>query len=464
MTNREQEVHDAILRRHFDMFLRRCLMTLNPGQPFLPNWHILAIAHQLERIRRGEITRLIINMPPRHLKSLTVSVAFPAYLLGLEPWHRIFAVSYGSELSSKHASDFRSIVESPWYRRAFPMRISRSLEDEVWTTARGFRRSTSVYGTLTGLGGDLFIIDDPQKAVDALSDAHRDRLNHWVSNTLMSRLDSKQTGAIILVQQRVHLNDLSGYLMELGGWEVLSLPAIAEQDETIAIGDGVFHSRAAGDALHPELEPLESLEKLRFEIGSDVFAAQYQQTPVPPGGCMIRREWLRYYDKLPERTYRTRIIQSWDTAAKDGAQNDWSVCTTWMQVDNCYYLIDLTRGRYEYPRLRDIAIAQAQKHRPHCILIEDASTGTALAQELKKSYFGGSVRLVPIERDKIGRLYVHQAKFEDGRVLFPKNASFLPALEAELLTFPQGKTDDQVDSLSQALSYKPGYNLDALAS
>jgi predicted phage terminase large subunit-like protein len=462
--NLEQAFHDAIVRKHFDLFLRRCLRTLNPGQPFLPNWHILAIAHQLDRIRRGEITRLIINMPPRHLKSLTVSVAFPAYLLGLEPWHRIFAISYGSELSSKHASDFRSIVESAWFRRAFPMRISRSLEDEVWTTARGFRRSTSVYGTLTGLGGDLFIIDDPQKAVDALSDAHRDRLNHWVSNTLMSRLDSKQTGAIILVQQRVHLNDLSGYLMELGGWEVLSLPAIAEQDETIAIGDGVFHSRPAGEALHPELEPLESLEKLRFEIGSDVFAAQYQQAPVPPGGCMIRREWLRYYDKLPERTYRTRIIQSWDTAAKDGAQNDWSVCTTWMQVDNCYYLMDLTRGRYEYPRLRDVAIAQAQKHRPHCILIEDASTGTALAQELKKSYLGGSVRLVPIERDKIGRLYVHQAKFEDGRVLFPKNASFLPALEAELLTFPQGKTDDQVDSLSQALSYKPGYNLDALAS
>src|ERR1700750_3313822 len=136
MTNLEQAFHDVILRRHFELFLRRCLMTLNPGQPFLPNRHILAIAHQLGRIRRGEITRLIINMPPRHLKSLTVSVAFPAFLLGLEPWHRIFAISYGSELSSKHASDFRSIVESAWYRRVFSkMQISRSLEDEVWTTA-----------------------------------------------------------------------------------------------------------------------------------------------------------------------------------------------------------------------------------------------------------------------------------------------------------------------------------------
>jgi predicted phage terminase large subunit-like protein len=465
MTHLDQAFHDAILRRNFELFLRRCLMTLNPGQPFLPNWHISAIAHQLERIRRGEIRRLIINMPPRHLKSLTVSVAFPAYLLGLEPWHRIFAISYGSELSSKHASDFRSIVESPWFRRAFPeMQISRSLEEEVWTTARGFRKSTSVYGTLTGLGGDIFIIDDPQKPVDAQSDTQRNRLNQWVSNTLMSRLDSKETGVIIVVMQRVHLNDLSGYLMESGGWEVLTLPAIAEQDETIRIGEGEYHRRAAGEALHPALEPLTSLERLRHQIGSDVFAAQYQQIPVPPGGCMIRRDWLRYWDKLPERSYRTRIIQSWDTAAKDGAQNDWSVCTTWMQVDNCYYLMDLTRGRYEYPCLRDIAIAQAQKHRPHCILIEDASTGTALSQELTKIYHGGSVRLVPIERDKIGRLYVNQAKFEAGLVLFPKNAPFLPELEAELLTFPQGKTDDQVDSITQALSQETGYNWDSMGS
>jgi predicted phage terminase large subunit-like protein len=457
MTHIEQECHDAILRTHFESFLRRCLMTLNPGSPYLPNWHITAIAYQLERIRRGEITRLIINMPPRHLKSLTVSVAFPAYLLGLEPWHRIFAISYGIELSSKHASDFRSIVESAWFRRAFNTRIARSLEDEVWTTARGFRKATSVYGTLTGLGGDIFIIDDPQKPVDAQSDIQRNRLNQWVSNTLMSRLDSKKKGVIIVVMQRVHLNDLSGYLMESGGWTVLSLPAIAEQDERIAIGDNEFHVRRAGEALHPALESLETLKKLQRQIGFE-FAAQYQQSPVPPGGAMIRREWLRYYDKPPERTYATIVIQSWDTASKDGAQNDWSVCTTWMLVDKCYYLLDLTRGRYEYPTLKATAIALAKEYRPNYVLIEDASTGTALAQEFRSIYLDGAVRLVPIHRDKIGRLYVNQAKFEAGLVLFPKGAPLLPELEAELLVFPQGKSDDQVDSISQALSFELGYN------
>ncbi len=459
MSKIEQAFHDLILRDIFDAFLRRCLITLNPGQPYLPNWHISAIAYQLDRVRRGEINRLIINMPPRHLKSLTVSVAFPAFLLGHEPGHRIFAISYGSELSSKHASDFRSIVEAPWYRRAFPnMRLARSLENEVSTTARGFRKATSVYGTLTGLGGDIFIIDDPQKPVDAQSDAQRKGLNQWVSNTLMSRLDRKERGVVIVVMQRVHLNDLSGYLMELGGWEVLSLPAIAEQDETILIGENLVHLRGAGEALHPQLESLASLQSLQRQIGSDVFAAQYQQCPVPPGGAMIRREWLRYYDQLPERTYRTEVIQSWDTAAKDGAQNDWSVCTTWMIADNHYYLIDLTRGRYEYPRLKETAIELAKKHRPRRILIEDASTGIALEQELKRIYFEGTTSLVKIERDKIGRLYVNQAKFEAGRVLFPKGAPFLPELEAEVLAFPQGKTDDQVDSISQALSHQTGWD------
>jgi hypothetical protein len=253
MISHDQALLDAVLRSEFESFLRRCLATLNPGMPFLPNWHIKAIAYQLERIRRGEINRLIINMPPRHLKSLTVSVAFPACLLGLEPKHRIFAISYGSELSSKHASDFRSIAQSSWYARAFPkMRITRSLEEEVITSKRGFRKATSVAGPLTGLGGNIFIIDDPQKPADAQSQSRRTTLNQWVSNTLMSRLDNKETGVIIVVMQRVHTDDLSGFLANASDdWTVLSLPAIAEDEQHIPIGDHEFYHRGVGEALHP---------------------------------------------------------------------------------------------------------------------------------------------------------------------------------------------------------------------
>jgi predicted phage terminase large subunit-like protein len=236
------------------------------------------------------------------------------------------------------------------------------------------------------------------------------------------------------------------------------LPAIAETDEEVAVGDGIYHRRYANEALHPAHEPLAVLEKLNLEMGSDVFAAQYQQSPVPPGGAMIRRTWLRYYDRLPEQTYRSKVIQSWDTAAKAGAQNDWSVCTTWLLHEKHYYLLDVTRGRYEYPRLRSTAIALAERFKPRAILIEDASTGIALAQELRQAG-GYVVNAIPVERDKVGRLYVQQAKFEAGLVLFPRGAPFLPVLEAELLAFPQAKTDDQVDSTSQALAYKAsGYD------
>jgi predicted phage terminase large subunit-like protein len=457
----DQEILNAILRSDPYRFVERCCKTLNPGAPFLHNWHIEAILYQLDRIRRGEITRLIINLPPRHLKSILVSVAFPALLLGQEPTRRIVCLSYGADLSSKHAADFRAIVQSPWYRRAFPkLQISRVADSDVFTTKRGFRKTTSVGGALTGLGGDLFVLDDPQKPVDAQSQPLRDHLNGWFSNTLMSRLDNKEKGAIILVMQRVHLNDLTGYLTENSdGWTILNLAAIAEEDERIAVGQERYHFRRTGEALHPEHESPSTLEQLQRELGSDVFASQYQQSPVPPGGAMIRRQWLRYYEFLPERTYRTKVIQSWDCAAKEGAQNSWSVCTTWLIIDKRdYYLLDVTRGRYDYPRLRQAALALAERFDPTTIVVEDASTGIALSQELKEAG-RFRVRAVPVDRDKVTRLYIQAAKFEAGHVHFPKSAPYLPDLEAELLTFPQGKHDDQVDSITQALAFKAfGYD------
>jgi predicted phage terminase large subunit-like protein len=260
--------------------------------------------------------------------------------------------------------------------------------------------------------------------------------------------------------QRVHLHDLTGHLLERSGdWAHLSLPAIAESDQEVTIGDGKVYRRRAGEALHPEREPLSVLENLRRELGPDVFSAQYQQSPVPPGGAMIKREWLHYYDELPKLPYYARTIQSWDTAAKGGAQNDWSVCTVWKIVDDCYYLIDLAGGRYEYPALRDTAVALAKRYQPQWVLIEDASTGWSLSQELSLIYFGGITQLVKIEHDKIGRLYVNQAKFASGKVRLPRHAPFLPMVVAELLTFPQGKTDDIVDSITQALSCDTGYDI-----
>jgi hypothetical protein len=348
-------IADAILRQDFLSFVQRCMGTLAPAAAFLDNWHLQAIAHALEQIRHGRIRRLIINLPPRSLKSVMTSVAFPAFVMGHDPTSRIICVSYASELAVKHANDFRAVVDAAWYRRLFPgFALSRmkNSEAEVMTTRHGLRLATSVGGTLTGRGGNLILIDDPIKPADALSEPRREAVNQWYTNTLLSRLDDKITGAIVIVMQRVHMEDLVGYVTRHSdAWTILKLPAIATDDQLIATGPGRSYLYRANEVLHPAREPLSVLETYHTQLGFDTFSAQYQQEPVPPGGAMIKRHWVRRYRTAPDRTQRTRIIQSWDTACKGGAENDWSVCTTWLIENRQFYLLAVDRGRYDYPDL-----------------------------------------------------------------------------------------------------------------
>jgi predicted phage terminase large subunit-like protein len=450
----------AILRSDFASFIRKCALTLAPGIPFQDNWHIHALAWYLDQVRRGAIRRLIINMPPRSLKSVAASVALPAFALGHDPVRRIICMSYGAELSVKHANDFRAIVDGDWYRALFPsMQVSRNKnsEAEVATTRHGYRLATSIGGTLTGRGGDLIIIDDPLKPIDALSEPKRESVNQWFSNTLLSRLDNKRTGAIVIVMQRVHMEDLTGFVTRMSDdWTVLPLPAIAESDAEIVIGEGRVYRRRAGEVLQPAREPKGVLDAIKHQLGSDLFAAQYQQEPVPPGGAMIKRAWVQRYSVLPPPSSRARIVQSWDTAAKNGPDNDWSVCTTWRIEPHAYYLLDVHRARHDYPSLKARALTLAERHRPWSILIEDAGTGTALIAELRR--LGRVVIAVRPEHDKITRMSVQSAKFEAGQVYLPERAPWLADFEAELFAFPNGRHDDQVDSVSQALG-RPAFSI-----
>ena len=262
----------AALRSDFATFVHKMFSTLESGQAFVSNWHLEAIAYQLERVRCGEIMRLIINMPPRSLKSMTASVAFPAFVLGHNPARRIICVSYSGDLAKKHANDFRAVLQAPWYQTLFQRtRIGqKDSESEIELTARGFRFATSVGGTLTGRGGDMIIIDDPLKPDDAYSETKRNACNEWFKNTLLSRLDDKRTGAIVIVMQRIHMDDLAGFVTSQSDeWEVLNLPAIAELDEVIPISDTKVHRRRVGEALSPVREPLSVLEKMKGELGSD---------------------------------------------------------------------------------------------------------------------------------------------------------------------------------------------------
>src|SRR5689334_12973806 len=237
----EMRLVQALLRHDFRAFVHKVFTSLTLGQSYVRSWHIDAIVYQLERIRRGEIRRLIINMPPRSLKSITTSVAFPAFLLGHDPTKRVICVSYSGDLAKKHSNDFRAILDSGWYREIFPdtrIGLYKNTETEIELTKRGFRLTTSVGGTLTGRGGDIIVIDDPLKPDDAYSETRRTAANQWFANTLLSRLDDKRTGAIVVVMQRVHMDDLTGYLLEQSDeWELLNLPAIAYADEIIPLGE-----------------------------------------------------------------------------------------------------------------------------------------------------------------------------------------------------------------------------------
>ena len=448
---------DEACRQDFVSFIRMSFDLLPHGEPLLMNWHIEAMAYHLEQVRLGRIKRLMINLPPRYLKSLVTSVAFPAFVLGHDPTKRLIVASYGSDLAVKLANDCRTVINSPRYKSIFPgLQISRmkNTESEIATTRGGFRLATSIDGSLTGRGGHIMIIDDPLKPSDASSDTKREHVNTWFKNTLYSRLDDKQKGAIIIVMQRLHDDDLCGFLLKNShDWVVLSFPAIALKDEQIPIGDGRFHDRHIGDVLHPERESKSDLDNIRSELGEDIFAAQYQQYPSQPTGHMIKRDSLQRYDQLPIRTKSHYVIQSWDTAIKVDATNDCSVCATLLVDDQRnYYLLEVVRDRLLYPELKAQAISQAKKHRPNTILIEEAGLGRTLIKDLKAAGLP-AVGVIP-EGDKLTRVSIQLEKFTNRQVFLPREAPWLVPFENELFAFPNGRYDDQVDALIQALAYE----------
>lgn len=313
---------DAALRLRFDIFLMMVYYTLNPGKPYLDNWHIDAMVFRANEIMCGNIRRLIVNVPPRNLKTITFNIALSAFMLGHDPCLKSFAISYGERLAEDHAALFRKVIESDWYRRIFPAtQIQRMANHEFYTTQGGFRRWTSISGAITGMGGDVFIVDDPLKPDDATSEIRRTGVNHWFGGTLLSRMDYKDRGIIIVAMQRLHLDDLTGYLLrETAGWDHLELPAIAVTPQEVPIWRDRYYHRKVGEVLNPGFESVEVLKQLRDAMGSVQFSAQYQQRPVPLEGALVNPDWFQYYDSLPEPDDRSVVIQSWDTPQRTGSR------------------------------------------------------------------------------------------------------------------------------------------------
>lgn len=364
-------------------------------------------------------------------------------------------MSYADELARKHAADFRQIVDSPWYRELFPtfaVKPKGARKTEVLTTLNGYRRAGSVGGSILGLGADLIVIDDPIKAQAALSRVERQKVKAFYDNTLYSRLNDKMRGAIVLVMQRLHADDLVGHVLGKEDWEQATIPAIATEDRAYRIGPGpgdLFH-RPAGEAIQPEREDCHLLEQIRRTLGSMNFAAQYQQDPVPPDGNAIRRDWIRYYDTLPVEL--DLVVASWDTASTLGETSDFSVGTVWGLKGSDIYLISVVRARLEVPDLRRRIQETTLDHRADATLVEETDIGRALVQEMRRSAPVRPILTCP-KFDKEARLLAQAPKFEAGQVLLPRDAPWLADYLSELLAFPNGAHDDQVDSTSQALNW-----------
>src|SRR5882724_12071800 len=457
MNDLSPRVYKEILRLDLGYFAQLCFCELNPQAAFLPNWHIEVIAAKLAAVRAGKIRRLIINLPPRHLKSLLASTAFPAWCLGHDPSAQILCVSYAQELADKLARDCRSIMMSPWYRWIFPTRLAphRQAVQEFITTRQGYRLATSTGGVLTGRGADIILIDDPLKPEEALSAAQRKSANDWFDHTLYSRLNDKRRDAIVIIMQRLHEDDLIGHVLAQEPWELVRFPAIAETDEVHRIdtiwGPRTF-TRRPGEALHPDREPLDTLDRIRRTIGEYNFAGQYQQSPAPLGGGLVKAEWFKRYrpNELPERF--DRIVQSWDTANKATELSNFSVCTTWGIAGKDLYLLHVLRKRMEYPELKRAVCAQAEAFNASVVLIEDKASGTQLIQELVELGLHAATRYQP-QADKIMRMHAQTAMIENGFVHLPKEAGWRAEYLHELTVFPNGKYDDQVDSTAQLLDW-----------
>lgn len=441
------------VRSDFKFFLRQVFRTLNPDTELKWNWHLDAMCEYLLAVERGDIRRLIINVPPRSLKSITVTVAWSAWLLGQNPSESIIAASFGSDLSKKHSVETRLILESAWYMAAFPeTRISydQNEKDKYVLTKRGQRVATSVGGAILGDGGSYLILDDPLKPDEAVSPTVRKSTNFWVRNGYLTRFNDKNTGKFVLVMQRLHEDDVTGNLLEDGFYTHLKLPAEFSEDTEIGLPGGHKWKIEKGALLDNVRLNHEVLEKERISLGEIGYAGQYLQNPAPQDGGIVKREWFQFVDDKPNGF--DAIVHSWDTAFKKSAGSDFSVCTVWGIRHDGYYLLEVFRRKMEYPELKKQAIRLYERDIPRYILVEDKASGQSLLQDL------GVMRGVPIlgiipEMDKEWRMSSCTDVIETKKVKLLKDEPWVEAYLDEMCIFPNGRHDDSVDATSQFLRW-----------
>jgi predicted phage terminase large subunit-like protein len=476
-------------RRSLSFCLRQAWPIVEPATPFVGSWHIDCVAEHLEAVSAGELPRLIINVPPRTMKSLSTAVFWPAWEWLDRPWLRWVFASYAGALAQRDSMKMRRLIKSEGgreegtiFERLGYQGVLRLLHDEPWeltkdqdaktkyeTTETGMRLATSVDAMATGEGGNRVVVDDPLSAKQARSEAERDRANIWWDETMTTRFNNAEAAAVI-VMQRLHEEDLTGHLIEKGGWHHLCLPAEYEPSHPFVyppVATLPSGREIAGDPRTEEGELLDAerlgaprLAELAIDLGSYGFAGQMQQRPAPAEGGMFKRFWWQRWETHPPFE---RVVASWDMRFSDSqeAASSYVVGQVWGIHGANHFLLGQIRERLSFTEtLKAVKAMDAWMPAP-AKLVEKKANGAAVIDSLKATVRG----LVPIEPEggKEVRAAAVEPTVEAGNVYLPYGL-YIPAppgyeqtsiddFFGEFATFPNGAHDDQIDALSQALNW-----------
>lgn len=446
-----------LARGDFYTFVRIMFPVLYAA-PFIDATYIRLLSATLQEVYSEPGRNQIINMPPRHLKSFIASICFPAWLLGRQPSLSIMIACHTLSLSKEHLTGLRKLMRSEEYQAIFGTRIGdKDTEAEFKTTEGGGALAATFETAPTGRGCDHLIVDDPIKADDALSPEALVKCLDFFRDALSSRVNNPATGSKIVVMQRLAVADLTGRLMNLGGYHLLSLPLEAIEHETIPykiLTRTQTFSRAPGEVLNPARMTPEVVEQMKAQLPDTTFAAQYQQRPMADGGTIVKRDQLRfveYFEPGPGA-----VVMSCDMASTTDESSSYTVFQVWrFTPDEIFELHDLRRFRIPPERAGAEALLFAQTYKPHIVLVEDMNAGLLVADTLKRA--GLCVDTIHPTQSKEQRLLRCLAAFHSMKVRLPREAPWLEDFLAELLAFPGSRHDDQVDATSQALNFAIRY-------
>ena len=448
---------------NLSLFTRQMWPIIEPRTEYKHNWHIDAIADHLTAVSKFDIKKLVIMLPPRHMKSILVSVMWPAWEWITRPHTRYLYSSYAASLSIQDAIKMRAIITSDRYRSRFSPEWTLSDDQDTkarfQNTEKGERISTSVDGVSTGIGGDHIVGDDLISLKDAESEPIRkEAVDHWLK-VLSSRGNNPERHTRTLVMQRLHEKDPAGsWIAEDKTVEVLRLPAEYEPKSIHLMSKTSLDFKdprtTEGELLWPTHFTTGAIETLKKDYGSRGWRAQGQQDPKPGNGGTFKRHWWKSYREAPMKFIE--IVQFWDCAEEMGVGNDYSVCATWGRTEDGYYLLDMWRNKVEMPDLERAAKSNYEKWKPNLILIEKKSNGTALYQTLARETTLPVVPFSPGQRDKVVRASAATPTVEAGNCYLPDGAGYVEDYISEHESFPLGANDDMVDTTSMMVEHFSG--------